>query len=47
MSENALRQYLAENPRMIGALFTLMFLLSQASNALAGQGTTYSGPGAL
>jgi hypothetical protein len=35
MSENNLKAYLAENPRMIGALFTMMLLLSQAGNASA------------
>ncbi|WP_266075605.1 DUF7503 family protein [Haladaptatus caseinilyticus] len=32
---------LAQNPRMIGALFTLSVLLTQAGSALAG---TYPGP---
>jgi len=35
MAENDLGTYLAENPRMIGALFTMMLLLSQAGNTSA------------
>ena len=37
MSE--LKSFLAENPRMMGALFTLVLLLSQAGNAVAMSGT--------
>lgn len=33
MSE--IKSYLAENPKMIGALFTLLLLLSQAGSAAA------------
>lgn len=33
MSE--LKSFLAENPRMMGALFTLVLLLTQAGNAMA------------
>lgn len=44
MSESDLRTYLAENPRMIGVLFTLFVLLSQAGNAAAGMGGAFSGP---
>ncbi len=33
MGENDLRSYLAENPRMIGVLFTIMLVLSQAGSA--------------
>ena len=36
--------YLAENPRMIGVLFTVLVLLSQAGSALAGGGVTTPGP---
>lgn len=43
MSE--LKSFLAENPKMMGALFTLVLLLSQAGNALAQSGTVeFSGP---
>ena len=35
MSESTLAAYLADNPRMIGVLFTIFLLLSQAGNAAA------------
>ena len=35
MSEKNLAAYLAENPRMIGVLFTMFLLLSQVGNAAA------------
>jgi hypothetical protein len=35
MSDNTIASYLAENPRMIGVLFTMFLLLSQAGNAAA------------
>jgi hypothetical protein len=41
---NRMAAYLEENPRMIGVLFTVMVLLSQAGSALAGGGTTTVGP---
>lgn len=37
-----LTQYLKNHPRMIGALFTIMLLLSQAGTAAAGG--AYAGP---
>ncbi len=43
MSENnttTVRSYLENHPRMIGVLFTLMLLLSQAGSAAAGAGVT-------
>ncbi len=43
MSETDLTTYLAENPRMIGVLFTLLALMTQAGNAMA-SGYTLSGP---
>jgi hypothetical protein len=39
-----LRTYLTENPRMIGVLFTIMLLLTQAGNSAAAAGTTTAGP---
>jgi len=40
MSEkDSMKDYLAQNPRMIGALFTLFVLLSQAGTAAAGSMT--------
>jgi hypothetical protein len=44
MSEtNAIQDYLADHPRMIGALFMLCLLLSQAGAVAAGNGTTVGG----
>lgn len=40
MSESTMKSYLAENPRMIGVLFTIMLLLSQAGTAVAANGLT-------
>ena len=43
MSE--LKSFLAENPKMMGAVFTMMLLLSQAGNAVAASGTVeFTGP---
>lgn len=39
-----LTEWLAENPRMIGALFTLMLLLSQVGSAAAGVSIGRAGP---
>lgn len=36
--------YLAENPKMIGVLFTMFLLLSQAGNAAGALATTVAGP---
>lgn len=36
--------WLAEHPKMIGALWTMMLLLAQAGNAAAGGVTTRVGP---
>ena len=44
MSDATLKAYLAENPRMIGALFTMMLLLTQAGNASAGHVASTAGP---
>lgn len=41
---NSARQYLAENPRMLGVLFTACLLLTQAGNALAANGSSTAGP---
>ena len=43
MSDNnttTVRTYLENHPRMIGVLFTLMLLLSQAGSAMAAGGCT-------
>lgn len=43
MSErNLLTEYLAENPRMMGALLTVCFVLTQASTVIAANGSTTS-----
>lgn len=44
MSDNSIAAYLAENPRMMGVLFTLFVLLSQAGNAAAANMVTVRGP---
>lgn len=37
-------EWLAEHPRMIGATFTLLLLLSQAGNAAASGSSSIVGP---
>ena len=44
MSDSKLSSYLKDHPRMIGALFMMLLLLTQAGNAAAGMGTTVAGP---
>ena len=44
MSENPIAEYLAENPRKAGVLFTILLLLTQAGNASAGIVTAVGGP---
>lgn len=44
MSEKDITTYLTENPRMMGALFTLVLLLSTAGNTAASIATTNYGP---
>jgi hypothetical protein len=41
---SALVSYLKDNPRKMGALFTIVLLLSQASGALASNVSATSGP---
>jgi hypothetical protein len=36
--------YLKNNPRMMGVLFTMLLLLSQAGTVAAGNGAAVSGP---
>ena len=44
-SDGRLKAYLAQHPRMMGALFTLMLLLSQVGTAVAStSGGTTPGP---
>jgi len=45
MSDNdSLTAYLADHPRMIGALFTLLLLVSQAGSAAANGAQATPGP---
>lgn len=45
MSEKEdMKAFLREHPRMIGALFTILLLLSQAGGAIAGGSTGTAGP---
>ncbi|WP_202614457.1 DUF7503 family protein [Halostella litorea] len=45
MSDNdSLTTYLADHPRMIGALFTLLLLVSQAGSAAANGAQAVPGP---
>ena len=42
MSE--LKSFLADNPKMMGVLFTMMLFLSQAGSAVAGHSSPIAGP---
>ncbi|WP_449272300.1 DUF7503 family protein [Halorussus salinisoli] len=44
MTDKTITAYLAENPRMMGALFTLLLIMTQAGNATAANMSTVSGP---
>ena len=44
MADNDIAAYLAEHPRMIGVLFTMMLLLTQAGNVAASNANTLTGP---
>jgi len=44
MSDESLTTYLTANPRMIGVLFTLLVLRTQAGGAAAANMATVSGP---
>ncbi|WP_435152076.1 DUF7503 family protein [Haladaptatus sp. DFWS20] len=44
MSENTIQAYLANNPRMIGILFTICLALMQAGNVLAASANSTNGP---
>lgn len=43
-STNSLKSYLADHPRMIGALFTILMLLSQSGVVAAGGNQAQPGP---
>lgn len=42
--ETSMKTYLADHPRMIGVLFTMMLLISQAGTVAAGAGSGFKGP---
>lgn len=44
MSADSTKAYLEANPRMMGVLFMMVLLLSQAGNAAAGMVATCAGP---
>lgn len=44
MSDNTVTEYLKENPRMMGGLFTILLLLSHAGNAAAANCGVTTGP---
>lgn len=43
-NSSSMAAYLAEHPKMVGVLFTMLILLSQAGSAVAGQAGTTVGP---
>lgn len=43
MSDDTVKTYLAENPRMIGVLFAMLLLLTQVGQVAAG-GVGWGGP---
>lgn len=43
-SENAVAEYLADHPRMLGGLFTVLLLLTQVGNVAAATDHTITGP---
>ena len=42
MSDDSIKAYLADNPRMIGVLFAMVLLLTQVGNVAANGG--FAGP---
>ncbi|WP_275897453.1 hypothetical protein [Halorussus sp. MSC15.2] len=44
MADTNVTSYLAENPRMMGVLFTMLLLLSQAGNAAGAFAVSCYGP---
>lgn len=43
-SESTASEFLRDHPRFMGALFTLLLLLSQSGSAIAGHTSTVAGP---
>ena len=44
MTDSKLTQFLTDNPRMIGVLFSLMVFLSSTGAAVAAHATSNTGP---
>jgi hypothetical protein len=44
MAKTDITDYLAENPRKMGVLFTMLLLLSQAGNAAGAFAVSVAGP---
>ena len=44
MSETQITTFLAEHPKMTGALFTILLLLTQAQSVMAGAISSNPGP---
>ncbi|WP_336359325.1 DUF7503 family protein [Haladaptatus sp. ZSTT2] len=44
MVKKSVKEFLAKNPHMMGALFTMTIVLSKAGNMIAGHGTSTPGP---
>lgn len=44
MAMTRMQDYLAENPRMMGVLFTICLLLMQAGNTAANAASSNAGP---
>ena len=44
MSDTSVADYIAQNPRMAGVLFTICLLLTQTTNAAAANLSTTGGP---
>ena len=43
-SESTVSEFLRDHPRFMGALFTLLLLLSQSGSVIAGQTSSVAGP---
>jgi hypothetical protein len=43
-SESSVARYLADHPRMLGGLFTILLLLTQVGSVAAGESATVPGP---
>jgi hypothetical protein len=43
-TDSAMAEFLAEHPRLMGALFTVLMLLSQAGSVVAQNSAEFQGP---